>query len=102
MSITEVFSNDQSWHIECGDTLSILRSLPDKSVQTVVTSPPYWGLRDYGIVGQLGLESTLAEYVTKMVQVFQEVRRVLHDDGTIWLNLGDSYASGGRGGRRLL
>jgi DNA modification methylase len=64
------------------------------SVQTCVTSPPYWGLRDYGHDGQLGLESTPDEYVARMVGVFREVRRVLADDGTLWLNLGDSYATG--------
>ena len=78
-----------------GDALSRLAELPDGSVQTCVTSPPYWGLRDYGHDGQLGLESTPDEYVTNMVEVFRQVRRVLADDGTLWLNLGDSYASGG-------
>lgn len=72
--------------------------LVDKSVQCVVTSPPYWSLRDYGIAGQLGLESTPEEYVTKMVEVFRQVWRVLRDDGTVWLNLGSSYAGAGAGG----
>ncbi len=81
-----------------GDCLSVLKTLPDASVHCCVTSPPYWGLRDYGVAGQLGLEASPAEYVAGMVGVFQEVRRVLRDDGTLWLNLGDSYASGGRGG----
>ncbi len=76
----------------CGDALEILQTLPEESVQCVVTSPPYWGLRDYGVTGQLGLEGTPEEYVAKMVAVFQEVRRVLREDGTLWLNLGDSYA----------
>jgi DNA modification methylase len=71
--------------------------LADNSVQCCVTSPPYWGLRDYGVNGQLGLESTLEEYVANMVAVFREVRRVLRDDGTLWLNLGDSYASDTKG-----
>lgn len=73
------------------------RSIPlaDKSVQCCVTSPPYWGLRDYGHSGQIGLEQTPDEYVAQMVAVFREVRRVLRDDGTLWLNLGDSYSSGG-------
>jgi DNA modification methylase len=65
--------------------------LPDKSIQCCVTSPPYWGLRDYGVAGQLGLEKTPEEYVANMVQVFREVRRVLKDDGVLWLNLGDSF-----------
>ena len=68
--------------------------LPDKSVHCVICSPPYWGLRDYGVPGQLGLEKTPEEYVQKMVQVFREVKRVLRDDGTCWINIGDSYASG--------
>ena len=75
------------------DCLKGLKQLPDNSINCCVTSPPYWGLRDYGVKGQLGLESTPEEYVEKMVQVFQEVRRVLRDDGTLWLNLGDSYAT---------
>ena len=83
----------------CGDVLEGLQSLEDKSVQTCITSPPYWGLRDYGVDGQLGLEKTPEEYVEKLVAVFREVRRVLRDDGTVWLNLGDSYnGSGGAGG----
>lgn len=73
-----------------------MQSLPEKSVQCCVTSPPYFGLRDYGHVGQIGLESTPDEFVSKMVEVFREVHRVLKDDGTLWLNLGDSYA--GKGG----
>ena len=82
-----------TYQILHGDSLSVLRGLPDESVQCVVTSPPYWGLRDYGVPGQLGLEPTPGEYVARMVEVFREVRRVLRDDGCCWLNLGDSYAS---------
>ena len=74
------------------DCLEGLKQLPDNSINCCVTSPPYWGLRDYGVEGQLGLESTPEEYVAKMVEVFREVKRVLRDDGTLWLNLGDSYA----------
>jgi DNA modification methylase len=82
-----------------GNVLDILPTLEAQSVNCVVTSPPYWGLRDYGTDGQLGLEPTPEEYVAKMVAVFREVRRVLRDDGTLWLNLGDSYASDpGKGG----
>ena len=77
----------------CGDVLDVLRQLPDESAQTCVTSPPYWGLRDYGVGGQIGLEKTPEEYVAKMVDVFRKVRRVLRGDGTVWLNLGDSYAT---------
>lgn len=77
-----------------GDCIEQMRTLPDACVQTCVTSPPYYGLRDYGHAGQIGLEPTPAEYVACLVDVFREVRRVLRDDGTVWLNLGDSYASG--------
>ena len=77
-----------------GDALTRLAELPDGSVQTCVTSPPYWGLRDYGHDGQLGLEATPDDYVANMVALFREVRRVLADDGTLWLNLGDTYGSG--------
>lgn len=80
-----------------GDCIEVMRTLPDESVQCCVTSPPYWGLRDYGVDGQIGLEKTPEEYVAKMVAVFREVRRVLKPDGTLWLNLGDSYAGSGRG-----
>ncbi len=78
-----------------GDSLAVLRSLPREAVQMCVTSPPYWGLRDYGVPGQLGLEAAPEEYVAKLVGIFRELRRVLRDDGTLWLNLGDCYATGG-------
>ena len=78
-----------------GDALEVLRGMPDESVNCCVTSPPYWGLRDYGVPGQLGLERTPEEYTAKMVEIFREVRRVLRNDGTLWLNLGDCYATGG-------
>lgn len=80
-----------------GDSLSVLKKIPDESIQTCVTSPPYFGLRDYGVDGQLGLEDTVTEYVDNLVNVFREVKRVLKDDGTLWLNLGDSYAGSGKG-----
>jgi len=78
-------------HIYQGHVLDRLKDLPEQSVQCVVTSPPFWGLRDYGVSGQLGLESTPEEYVENMVDVFRQIKRVLKDDGTVWLNLGDSY-----------
>lgn len=84
--------------IHNGDCLEVLRTLPDESVQCCVTSPPYWGLRDYGHDGQIGLEETPEAYVSRLVAVFREVRRVLKADGTLWLNLGDSYANGGPSG----
>lgn len=76
-----------------GDALASLRTLPDQSVHCIVTSPPYFGLRDYGVDGQMGLEPTPAEFVAALVGVLREARRVLRDDGTLWLNLGDSYAA---------
>ena len=76
------------------DVIDGLRQLPDESVHTCITSPPYWGLRDYGVEGQIGLEATPAAFVARMVEVFTEVRRVLRADGTCWVNLGDSYATG--------
>jgi len=80
--------------IHTGDSLAVLQTLPAASVQCCVTSPPYWGLRDYGHDGQIGLEETPDQYVARLVAVFAEVRRVLADDGVLWLNLGDSYGSG--------
>lgn len=78
-----------------GDVREKLKEIPDGVVQTCVTSPPYFGLRDYGHEGQIGLEPTPEAFVAELVEVFREVRRVLRDDGTLWLNLGDSYASNG-------
>jgi site-specific DNA-methyltransferase (cytosine-N4-specific) len=82
-----------------GDALTVLRRLPDRSVQAAITSPPYWGLRDYSIPDQLGLEGTLAQYINALRSIFTEVRRVLKDDGIFWLNIGDGYTSGNRGWR---
>lgn len=79
-----------------GDAASILRSIPGNSVQCVVTSPPYWGLRDYKIDGQIGLEDQLPVFINKLVSVFSEMKRTLKDDGVFWLNIGDGYTSGNR------
>ena len=87
--------------ILCGDALEQLRTLEKESVHVCVTSPPYYNLRDYGIDGQIGIEETPEEYITKLVNVFREVRRVLRPDGTLWVNVGDSYTSGGRKTRDL-
>lgn len=87
----------QQHQILVGDCIEMMRTLPDKSVHTCVTSPPYFGLRDYGVEGQIGLEETPAEFIARLVAVFREVRRVLRDDGTAWVNMGDSYAGGGGG-----
>lgn len=81
------------WH---GQALDVLRGMKDASVDCVVTSPPYFGLRDYAVDGQIGMEPTMSEYVENLRSVFAEMRRVLADDGTFWLNLGDSYSSGSR------
>jgi len=83
----------------CGDALLTLKELPPESIDCCITSPPYWGLRDYGMSGQFGLEKTPEEYVAKMVGMFREVKRVLKKEGTCWLNLGDSYMSGGGASR---
>jgi DNA modification methylase len=91
-------ADNKSVKLYQGDVFDVLKRLPEKSVQMVVTSPPYWGLRDYQVDGQLGLEKTPEEFIDKMVEVFSLVHRVLRDDGTLWLNLGDTY-SGGQVGR---
>jgi site-specific DNA-methyltransferase (cytosine-N4-specific) len=82
-----------------GDIVEVLPRLPDACVQCVVTSPPYWGLRDYGIHGQIGLEPTLAGYIHKLTSIFAEIRRILKPDGIFWLNIGDGFTSGNRGWR---
>ena len=76
-----------------GDCIESMRTLQDQSIHTCVTSPPYFGLRDYGMAGQIGLEETPAEFIARLVEVFREVRRVLRNDGTLWVNMGDTYAS---------
>ena len=84
--------------ILCGDATEVIRTIPDQMVHCVVTSPPYYGLRDYGDAGQVGLENGPKEYIDRLVGIFSEVRRVLRDDGTLWLNIGDSYAGSGKAG----
>ena len=88
-----------------GDALAMLRTLPDESVHCCVTSPPYWGLRDYGVAGQIGLEATVEEHISILIKVFRDVRRVLRDDGTLWVNYGDTYlcnqGAGFNGNKRL-
>ena len=92
---------EATWQIVEGDACERLAELEPESVQTCITSPPYFGLRDYGHDGQIGLEATPDEYVASLVDVFRGVRRVLRDDGTLWLNLGDSYA-GSWGAHRVV
>jgi len=96
VTATAYYSDDHCT-LHHGQALEVLRALPDGAVNCCVTSPPYFGLRDYGVAGQIGAEALPAEYVAAMVAVFREARRVLADDGTLWLNLGDSYASGAGG-----
>ncbi|MFG2468698.1 DNA-methyltransferase [Streptomyces canus] len=97
---TAPYYADETVTLLLGDSLDVLRTLPDASIDCVVTSPPYYGLRDYGTEGQYGLEASPAEYVETMRGLFAEARRVLADDGTLWLNLGDSYAGDSKWGGR--
>jgi DNA modification methylase len=83
--------------IYCGDALEVLRQMPSESVNCIVTSPPYYCLRDYGVLGQIGIENSPEKYIESLVAVFMECHRVLRKDGTLWLNIGDSYAGSGRG-----
>ena len=94
-SATNRENNMSEYKVLVGDCLETMASLQDQSINCCVTSPPYFGLRDYGQDGQIGLEASPDEFVEALVQVFREVRRVLRDDGTVWLNLGDSYARAG-------
>lgn len=93
---TQVQDVSGCWYdVILGDCIDGMRLLDDASVNTCVTSPPYFGLRDYGVAGQIGLESEVSDYIARLVDVFREVRRVLREDGTLWVNLGDSYARAG-------
>src|ERR1035437_3478528 len=87
-----VLANPTDFVVHCGDALEVLKTLPSESVNCCITSPPYYGLRDYGVDGQIGLDQTPGQYVERLVTVFREMRRVLRDDGTFWLNISDSYA----------
>lgn len=97
--MSEPYYKDPSVCLWLGDARRVLEGMPESSVDCVVTSPPYYGLRDYGVDGQIGLEDTPDEYVDRLAAVFHEVARVLKDDGTLWLNLADSYAGSGKGRR---
>jgi len=94
----ELLSLDESIIFE-GNAQTVFQRLPDESVQCAVTSPPYWGLRDYDIPDQIGLEETLPQFINQLTSVFREMRRVLKSDGVFWLNIGDGYTSGNRGWR---
>lgn len=87
---------DEASALILGDAAAVLAALPDRCAQVVITSPPYWSLRDYRIAGQIGLERSVYEFIHAVAEIFDMVRRVLRDDGTLWLNIGDSYTSGGR------
>ena len=91
-----IYYQDDTAALHHGDAATVLAEIPDGSVDCVVTSPPYFGLRDYGVEGQIGAEASPADFVGALVEVFREARRVLASDGTLWLNLGDSYSSGSR------
>ena len=94
-----IFKNDSVASVMVGDCLASLATLPDASINCCVTSPPYYGLRDYGVDGQIGLEESPDAYVARLVEVFREIRRALTDDGTLWVNIGDSYSRDpGKGG----
>jgi DNA modification methylase len=96
--MANIYRQDKTLTIWQGDSRQVLPMLPEKSVHCCVTSPPYFRLRDYGVEGQIGLEISPEVYVAEMVNVFREVKRVLRDDGTLWLNIGDSYANDGKWG----
>ncbi len=106
---TQYVNGSNPWPIRCserepvqiisGDVRDKLRDIPDNTFHTCITSPPYWGMRDYGHENQIGAEDTLPEYVTSLVSCFRDVRRVLREDGTFWLNIGNTYTSGGRAWR---
>lgn len=89
-------SENKSYRVICGDALEKLRELPSETVNACVTSPVYYGLRDYGVSNQIGLEDTPEEYIEKLINMFREVKRVLRSDGSLWVNIGDCYTSGGR------
>ena len=93
-------SEKQLNRIICGDALKILQKFPSDFVDCVITSPPYWALRDYGVKGQIGLETSIEEYLEKLLTVFAEIRRVLKPTGTCWVNFGDTYANKTKGGHR--
>src|SRR6266571_4905989 len=96
-AISGLFAEDSPMSaLICGDTETVLSRLPDCVFQTCVTSPPYWSLRDYDIPGQIGLEDSVFAYIEHLARIFAQVRRVTREDGTLWLNIGDSYTSGGR------
>lgn len=99
MSVADVLAAKRGWHLETGDWRERARAYPDGWAHTCVTSPPYWGLRDYGVAGQIGQEERLEDYVESLVAAFRDVHRCLRPDGTLWLNIGDCYANDPGNGR---
>jgi len=95
------YSDDVINHIICGDCLEVLKDIPDKSIDMVMTSPPYYALRNYQVEGQIGLEETFEEYLTKILEITAEIKRVLKKTGQFWLNLGDIYCSGAAGNKSI-
>lgn len=93
---TNIIMQNDSLKIIHGDTRVRIEELPDQSVNCVVTSPPYWGVRDYGVEDPIGAEPNIQDYINSLVSIFSDMRRVLKDDGTFWLNIGNTYTSGGR------
>jgi site-specific DNA-methyltransferase (cytosine-N4-specific) len=99
MTLPFRYYGENTLSIILGDVRKELRSIPDCSVQSCITSPPYWGTRDYGVADQIGAENDLDDYINNLRKVFSEIQRLIRDDGTLWLNIGDTYTSGDRGWR---
>jgi len=95
--MAETDATSPAFHLALGDCIEVMQSMPDESVNCIITSPPYWGMRDYQVKGQIGMEDSLDLFIEKMSEVFSECRRILTADGTLWLNLGDAYAGAGAG-----
>lgn len=97
MDVQDVLRFERTWAYACADTIAFMRSLPANCIHCIVTPPPYYGLRDYGVDGQIGLEETPQAFIAKLVDVFRECMRILHPSGVLWLNMGDSYCTGSKG-----
>lgn len=97
MDAQAVLRFERTWAYACADTIAFMKTMPDNCIHCIVTSPPYYGLRDYGVDGQIGLEESPQAFIAKLVDVFRECMRVLHPSGVLWLNMGDSYCTGSKG-----
>ena len=100
MEVISMFFNTEKIKLYCGNTLDVLKTFRDKSINCCMTSPPYWALRDYGVTEQLGLEPTFQKYITRLCDIFDEVKRVLKKEGTCWVNMGDTYSAAHTGGHK--